>query len=327
MSGPQFSRPGAVDLSSLRRPAPAGPRSGAPSGPAGTPIGQSAGSPGPAGTGGSAYVVEVTSEASLRQDVVERSLSVVVLVSFWSPESPPSVEITSTLTELSAEFAGRFLLATVDVTAHPELASALGIPEVPLVVAALRGQLAPLLQDPLPAAQMRALVEQILQAAVANGVSGRAEPVASSAAAAEEHAEPPPARYPAAEDALMRGDLDAAIAAYSEALRASPADEEATLGLAQASLLKRTTAVDPTAARAAAAERPDDVEAQTLAADVDLVDGQVEAAFSRLVELVRRTSGSDREAARRHLVELFRVVGDADPRVGRARSSLASALF
>ena len=319
MSGPQFSRPGAVDLSSLRRPAtPVGPR-----GAAAPNAGAGAGSPG-------AYVAEIDGEAALRRDVVERSLTVVVLVSFWSPAEPSSVEINTTLARLADEFAGRFLLATVDVDAHPELAQALGIPEVPLVVAALRGQLAPLLQDPLPEPQMRALIEQILQAAVANGVSGRAEPVGGVPDEARHPAEQPaeqPAKYPAAEEALMRGDLDAAIRAYSDVLRTTPGDEEATLGLAQATLLQRTSGVDPQHARAAAAQRPDDVDAHLLVADLDLVGGHVEDSFSRLIELVRRTSGDDRDRARRHLVELFAVVGDADPRVGRARSQLASALF
>lgn len=316
MSAPQFSRPGAVDLSSLRRPA--APTAGSTAGPRGT-----ASSGAPPGSG--AYVVEVDSEAALRRDVVERSLSVVVLVSFWSPAEPSSVKINATLARLSDEFAGRFLLATVDVGAHPELAQVLGIPQVPLVVAALRGQLAPLLQDPLPEPQMRTLVEQILQAAVANGVSGQAEPVGG--VPAEPELVEPPAKYPAAEEALMRGDLDAAISAYSDALRTSPADEEATLGLAQATLLKRTSGVDPQAARAAAAQRPDDVDAHLLVADLDLVGGHVEDSFSRLIDLVRRASGDDRDRARRHLVELFGVVGDADPRVARARSQLASALF
>jgi len=164
MSVPQFSRPGAVDLSSLRTPSTTQP--GAPG------VG-----PGGASSAGSGrYVIAVGDEQSLRADVVERSMSVVVLVSFWSPESPASVEINASLSRLADEFEGRFLLATVDVNSHPELAQALGIPEVPLVVAALRGQLAPLIQDPLPDDQLRGLVNQILQAAVTNGVTGRVDP-------------------------------------------------------------------------------------------------------------------------------------------------------
>jgi putative thioredoxin len=310
MTVPQFSRPGAIDLSALRKPA-APPRQ-----------------PGVSGAAGS-YAFDVVGEASLRTDVVEKSMSVVVLVSFWSAQVPASAEINATLSTLADEFAGRFLFARVDVGAQPELATALGIPQVPLVVAALRGQLAPLIQESLPEAEMRLLLDQVLQAAAANGIAGVADPVAAPAGAeaTDDLDAEPLSRYPEAEDALLSGDLDAAIEGYSAALKAAPGDPEATVGLARAQLLKRTSGADPVAARAAAQDAPDDVPVQTLVADIDLLDGKVDDAFTRLIELVRRTSDADRDAARRHLVEMFAVVGDGDPQVARARQRLASALY
>jgi putative thioredoxin len=307
MTVPQFSRPGAIDLSGLRQQTP----------PAGTAA--QGGAPG-------SYVFDVVGEESLRTDVLERSMSVLVLVNFWSEQVPASVELNTTLTSLSDEFAGRFVLARVDVDAHPELAEALRIPQLPLVVAALRGQLAPLLQDAVPEVEMRPVLEQVIQAAVANGVAGVSPPVSRPADDGDEAAEPV-SKHPEAEAALMSGDLDTAVAEYQKALNAAPADAEAALGLAQAQLLKRTSTVDPAAARAAAAESPDDIAAQTLVADIDLLGGHVDDAFARLIDVVRRTRDDDRDAARKHLIELFNVVGDADPRVGKARSMLASALF
>ncbi len=316
MTVPQFSRPGAIDLSALRKPA-------------GTPA-QAAGGTPPGGSGAAGrYSFDVTSEQSLRSDVVERSLSVVVLVSFWSQEVPASTEINAVLSRIADDSDGRFLFARVDVGAQPGLAEALGIPQVPLVVAALRGQLAPLIQEPLPEPEMRALVEQILQAAAANGVTGRAEPMGPAAEQPVGETEPaePESRFPEAEQALLSGDLDVAVAGYEEALKTSPGDPEAQLGLAQAKLLRRTQGVDPSTARAAAAQQPADLDAQTLAADLDLLGGNVEDAFGRLIDFVRRVGGDDKEAARTHLIELFGVVGDADPRVLKARQQLASALF
>lgn len=311
MTTPQFSRPGAIDLSALRKPP--------------VPAGSTAAS----GSGGS-YSFDVTNEESLRTDVVDRSMSVVVLLSFWSAESPASVEINDTLTKLADEYGGRLLFARLDVGSHPDLAEALGIPQVPLVVAALRGQLAPLIQEPLPEPQMRTLLEQILQAAAANGVTGTADPVRSgttdTSEATEALDEPEPA-HSAAEEAFLAGDLDAAIEGYEKELLAAPGDAEAVVGLARAQLLKRTQAVDPTTARETAANSPGDVQAQTLAADLDLLGGHVDDAFARLIDLVRRSSGDDKDAARRHLIEMFGVVGDDDPRVAKARQGLASALF
>ncbi len=315
MTVPQFSRPGAIDLSALRRPASPTPSGGA-----------------AAGSGGvSSYAFDVTGEQALHSDVVERSMSVVVLVSFWSEDAPGSGQINATLSKLADEFAGRFLFARVDVGTQPALAQALGIQQVPLVVAALRGQLAPLFQEPLPEAEMRALVEQILQAAVANGVTGTAAPVGlpddQPADDEGDDVEEAEAKYPAAEAALMSGDLDSAITAYEEALAAAPGDLEAHLGLAQAKLLKRTHGIDLVAAREAAAQQPDDIAAQLLAADLDVMGDHIEDAFGRLIDFVRRTAGDDKDTARLHLIELFGVVGEDDPRVAKARQQLASALF
>jgi putative thioredoxin len=142
MTTPQFSRPGAVDLSAFR-PSKTGPSAGA-------------------GT----FVVEVTGEESLGVDVVDRSMSVVVLLSVWAPDVPESVQINETLTTLAEEFGGRFVLATLDARANAALVTAIGIPSVPLVAAALRGQLAPLFQEPMPESEMRTVIQQILQAAI-----------------------------------------------------------------------------------------------------------------------------------------------------------------
>jgi putative thioredoxin len=311
MTVPQFSRPGAIDLSALRPPQPA---------PGGQP-----GAGGPPG----AFTLDVTSEEMLRRDVVEQSLKAVVIVSFWSPEAPVSTEINEALTTLSDEYAGQFLFAKVDVSANPALAQALQIPSVPLVVAAIRGQLAPLIQDALPLAEMRTLVSQVLQAAAQSGVTGRVEPRSGQPLAdvPTDEQEEPPARYPDAEAALMSGDLETAVDKYQKALAGNPGDDEASLGLAQAKLLLRTRDVDAGKARQAAEAAPDDVSAQTLVADLDILDGRVDDGFQRLIELVRRTTGDDRDRARLHLVELFAVIGNDDERVTKARQLLASALF
>jgi putative thioredoxin len=175
--------------------------------------------------------------------------------------------------------------------------------------------------------ELRGVIDQVLQAAAANGVTGTAEPVGAAPSAEEQVPEEAPSKYPEADAALMSGDIDGAIAAYQQALRENPGDDEAAVELARAKLLKRTEGVDIAAARATAADRPDDLDAQLLAADLDLLGGHVDDAFTRIIEAVRRNTGDERDRARTHLIELFAVVGDADPRVGRARQQLASVLF
>ena len=91
--------------------------------------------------------------------------------------------------------------------------------------------------------------------------------------------------------------------------------------------MQRTEGADLQAARAAAAEHPTDVAAQSLVADLDVLGGHVEDAFLRLIDLVRATAGDEREQARNHLLQLFAVVGSHDERVRKARTALMSALF
>ena len=169
---------------------------------------------------------------------------------------------------------------------------------------------------------------QLGQQLTAQGITGRHQPRTGGAPAAEEGAEPvSDPRDAAAEAALAADDIETAVAEYQKLVDANPADGEAAAGLAMARLLQRTRGVDLQAAREAAAADPDDVAAQTLVADLDLLGGHVDDAFNRLIELVRRTAGDERNAAREHLLGLFGAVGNDDPRVQSGRQRLASALF
>lgn len=305
MSQQPFTRPGAVDLSGLGGPAPA-------AAPGGTP-------------GGSSYSVQIDEQSF--QPTLESSMTAPVLLVFYSPtRMPESVDLARDLETLATEFEGRFLAGLVDIDAVPQIAQAMQIPSIPLVVAVIDGRPAPLFQDVLPIDQLRANLTQVLQQLTANGITGRHQPRHSGAVGedGEEQVDP---RYAAAQDALGDGDVDRAVAEYQKLVDANPADAEAAAGLAMAKVLQRTAGVDLNAARAAAAANPDDVDAQTLVADLDMLGGHVEDAFNRLVDLVRRTSGDDRDKAREHLLGLFGAVGNDDPRVLKGRQNLASALF
>jgi putative thioredoxin len=197
-------------------------------------------------------------------------------------------------------------------------------------VVVLDGRPMPLLQDVVPREELRTALTQVLQQLTTQGITGRHQPRAAGAEAEGETAGAGPGidpRYAAAQDALEEGDLDRAVEEYLKLVTANPADTEAAAGLAMAQVLQRTQGVDLQEARAAAAANPDDVEAQTLVADLDLLGGHVEDSFNRLIDLVRRTSGAERNQARERLIGLFGAVGNDDPRVLKARQNLASALF
>lgn len=313
MSQQPFSRPGAVDLSALKRPA--APAAGSPSPSAGT-----------AGTAAGAYALEVT-EASF-QSLLEASMNALVLLVFYSPtQMPASAQLADDLTTLADEFEGKYLLGRVDVDAVPQIAQAVQVPSVPFVVAVVQGRPMPLFQDAAPLDDLRAALTQVMQQLATQGVAGRHQPLNQAAPDAEGEEEYVDPRYAPAQDALAAGDLDGAVAEYQKLVDANPADTEAAGGLAMAKVLQRTQTADLNAARQAAADQPDDVDAQTLVADLDMAGGHVEDAFLRLIDLVRRTTGDDRDKARTHLLGLFAAVGNDDPRVLKGRQSLANALF
>jgi putative thioredoxin len=315
MSQQSFSRPGAVDLSGLKRQAPVAP--------SGAPPGSTGGS-----AGGSSYSV-VLDEQNIQQTLQSSMNAPVVLVVYSPSQAPDSARLADDLETLAGEFDGRFLLGKVDVDVSPQLAQALQIPSVPLVALVVQGRLMPLLQDAPPLADLRALLTQVLEQMATQGVSGRHQPQSGAPAPAdgEEEQEYVDPRYAPAQDALADGDVDKAVAEYQRLVDANPADAEAAGGLAMAKVLQRTQGVDQAAARAAAASDQDDVDAQTLVADIDMLGGHVEDAFARLVDLVRRTSDAERDRARTHLLGLFAAVGNDDPRVLKGRQQLASALF
>jgi putative thioredoxin len=252
----------------------------------------------------------------------------VVLV-FHSTRSPESGQYAEDVVAAADGYEGRFLVGTVDVDESPGIAQALQITQVPLLLVLLDGR--PVTQ-PLPGAlrpdELNTLFNQLGQQLTAQGVTGRHQPRGAAPAEGEEGDEPrTDPRYAAAEAALEADDIDGAVAEYQKLVDANPADHEAAAGLAMAKVLQRTRGVDLNASREAAAARPDDIDAQTLVADLDLLGGHVDDAFTRLVDLVRRTAGDDRDRVREHLLGLFAAVGNDDPRVLSGRQRLASALF
>lgn len=325
---------GAVDLSALagaRRggaPAPGG----APG--AGTPGGGAAAGAAGAGTGSDGVLVQGT-DATFN-NLIQGTIQVPGILVLYTDQIPESAQFVQTLADEAVAQDGKFRVIAVDIAGNPGIMQALTpvlqeafgqVSALPVVVGLLQGQPIPFFLGVQPIEQLRALLEQFLSAAVTNGVTGRVE-ISGAPAAGGEDAEPAlPPLHQQAFDAIERGDLDGAAQAYQQALKDNPKDEDARLGLGQVELLRRTNGLDLNAVRAAAAADPNDIQAQLQASDLDLVGGHVEDAFLRLIDLVRRTSGEERDTVRKHLLSQFEVIGSSDPRVVKARGSLMSALF
>lgn len=288
-------RGGAIDLSSLKPTPPPPP--------------------------GASWVVEADDQSF--EQVLGLSAQHPVVIEFWASRAPDPA-FAQSLRELANEAAGAFLLVRVDIDRAPTVAQALQIQSVPLVVGALAGQLVPLFQGTTDKATAKSAIDQLLQVAASNGVTGRAQPVMDADAAASAGPDP---RFEPADAALQAGDFVKAVEEFDKLLAANPADTEAAAGKAQASLMVRIGSLDAAEVQAKADADPADVDAQLAMADVELAMGRVVPAFDRIIAAIKLNSGADRDRARVRLLELFETVGPNDPAVLKARRDLTTALF
>jgi putative thioredoxin len=286
---------GAVDLSALKQRT--------------TPVGE-----GDRGTG-QPNGVEIT-DANLEAEVLVRSSQVPVVVLLWSPRSEASAQLGDVLAQLAAADDGKWSLATVNVDAVPRVAQMFGVQAVPTVVALAAGQPLSSFQGSQPPEQLRRWVDSLLNATAGKlggaGDSEEPEQVDPELAQARAH--------------LDEGDFDAALKAYQALLDADPNHAEAKGAVRQIGFLQRATSRAPGAVIAADAA-PDDIEVAFAAADVDILQQNVAAAFDRLIALVKRTAGDDRTKVRTRLIELFDLFDPADPEVIAGRRKLANALY
>lgn len=266
-------------------------------------------------------VIDVTA-ATFQQEVMDRSMSVPVVIDLWATWCGPCKQLSPVLEKLAAEYGGRWILAKVDVDAEQQIAAAFQVQSIPSVFAVIGGQVAPLFQGALPEQQIRPALDKLLEVAASQGITGT---LSGSDAAPQESPEPVgDPRFDDAAQAIDAGDWEAARQAYKRILDETPSDSEAAAGLAMVDLYQRTDGLDVDTILAVSDAT--DVTAQLQAADVEALAGQWAASFDRLTALVRATSGDEREQVRNRLLDLFTLAGD-DPAVAPARIALANALF
>ncbi len=283
-------------------------------------------SPSQPGAAPGAYVVEVD-DASF-DATVRLSLLHPVVLEFYSPRAPEQQALSSDLAALADEGAGRWLLARVNVDTARQVAAAVQVQAVPTVVGLVQGQVVPLWQGTLSKEEAAVYIAELLKLAAQYGVMGRVSPQGPAAAAAPSDEETPlDPKYAAAYEAMEREDYAGAEAEFKKLLEANPNDADAKVGAAQAGLFVRAAELHPDAVMSRLRDTPDDLDTILEVADYELATGEIDAAFARLVQAVRDTSGPERDTARKRLLELFDTLPSNDPSVLKARRNLATALF
>jgi putative thioredoxin len=282
---PNFSQ--AVDLSSLGKPAPD----------------TSMPMPG----------IVVTAE-NLQSKLLPLSNTLPVVLLCWSQRSAESVTTLRALGKLEVADEGKWVLGSIDIDTQAPVAQALQARTIPYGVVFIGGQAVPFLEQALTEAQLREVINKILELAAKQGIgeapAEKTEPEEDEALAA-----------------LDQGDYATAEAAYKKLLARKPNDNFAKLGLMQVQLLIRTEGVDGKKIMESAVKNPDDISIQMQCADIEVLSGYIEPAFERLLRLIVILDGQEQTLVKDRLLELFFLVDPADPRVIKARAALANALF
>ena len=271
-------------------------------------------------------------QTNLMQEIIPESNNQVVIMICWSPRSPESQKVLDSLGKMHEEDSAKedgpgWVLGSVNVDQEPSVATALQVQSVPLAIALIQEQLVPLFETVPTDEQLRMVVTKVLALASERGIGKAPGEISEQVPGSEDVEEKLEPEEQAALAALEEGDFAAAAASYKQWLARSPGNSLAAAGLAQVQLMLRIQGVDFISAISSADSSPENIEAQLLAADVQISQGDLDASFNRLIALVKKTSADERKKVREHLLTLFELVDPEDTRLVHARQALASALF
>jgi putative thioredoxin len=259
---------------------------------------------------------KAVTQENLVSDFVAKSKESVVILLAWSARSGQAKEILETLGKFEIADKNAWLLGVVDIDAQPQVAQALQVKSVPVAIAIIGEQLLPLFESTPPADQVRLVINKLLELAAGKGIGKAPEGPTEIPMEPEEAA---------AYAAMEKGDYKRAKTSYEAWLKRKPNEPAAVVGLAQVNLMLRIDGLDPVLTLKNA--KDNDLTSQLMCADIEIATGNYQAAFDRLIKAVKSFTNEDRDKAKAHLISLFNLVDPKDPRLVKARSQLASALF
>lgn len=315
---PGVSLAGAVDLEALKHQVKAEP-------------GQAGGAPAAGG-----YVIDTTENTF--QAMVQTSATFPILLLLWVPTDDRLFSMARALGDAVNGLNGQIQLSRIDIATNPSIAQALQVQGAPALFALISGRPMPLLQGLPGDDELKQLTDEvipkIIQAAAQSGVNGTApysgdpdSDAAASTGATGADTEQVPPEHAEAHRLAEEGDYAGAAAEYARVMESDSSDALAAREHAKALLLARSGSADVREVRAAAAAAPDDVEAQLAVADIDMIGGQIQDAFDRLLDFLAAGHKGDLEAVRQRLLEYFTIPEPTDPRLARARRRLATLMY
>ena len=324
-----FSLAGAVDLEGVKRKAEALAKREA---------AEKSGKPQSKMPPACGYVIDVNEQTF--QAMVQTSVSFPIILLVWQKSDETSYDLAQKLADSITALDGRMQLARIDADESQSIAQALRAQQLPAVYGLVGGRPMPICQG-LPSADelqqiCNDILPQLVKVAEKSGVAGMAPYVDSGDSAGDsgvgnnsadsvDSSDVPP-EHKIAHEAAMNGDYALAASEYEKVLQANPNDSLASRERAKALLLGRNTNTNVEAVRKAAGDNPGDASAQLAVADVDMIDGHIEDAFSRLLDFLAGHRDSA-DVIKERMLEYFAMLPAGDERLNRARRRLAILLY
>ena len=241
-----------------------------------------------------------------------------IILLLWTPRSAESITLIESLAVLAQKSGSQWQLATVNVDTESAIVEALRATSVPMTVALIGGQVAPLFEGVIPTEQLSELIEKVV------ALAGKQNAGGGNAKISTESDEP---EIAAAYGALAVNDLNRAKTEFEKLLARKPNDKDALQGIANIELLQRITGLDGSEVLEQAEREPNNCAVQKLAADFQFLAGDLTGAFARLINLLKLTDSDERESIRLQVLSLFAMLEHDDPELIKARSALARVLF
>ena len=275
--------------------------------------------------------------ASFEKEVLERSVTLPVVVDFWATWCGPCKTLGPLLEKRARAGAGRFLLAKVDVDRSPELAQAFRVQGIPTVIALVAGRLVDGFQGALPEPELDAFLDRIAppKTSIEEERLARARSLAEEGRASEaitllrSHLRDHPAHEAAR---LALGDLlvdagrsEEARLVFEKLAEATRATPEGRALLARIEFSAGADSLDDL--QRAVESSPSDPAARLALGKARIASKQYAPGLAELLEAYRLDASGVGAEAKTAMLEAFDVLGLEDPIANEYRFKLSLELF